>query len=403
MFPAGGAAAGPAGADAWQRAWNESEEPGGQQPNPWQSAYPAGDPAGPGRPPYGSNQPDGPQPGWFPPPIRPGQSPAGPPIQLPRGAFGTAPKRGTSKALIAILAAFAVLVVGGGVALGLSSADDEEPLTAPPASTPTPTPTPSPTPTPTPTPTAKPTPPPKPKPKPKPVLTPHQVVTQNVLYKSGRVLASRCREPGFRPTSYATVRAYYNRILPCLNKSWYPSIKRSGYQWKPPKLVVYGGTIKTPCGPTTRPYYCNGAIYMPWPPDVQNYRTNQTWARALMANTIAHEYGHHVQWLSGILDASWTRTRQLPSQSAKLLESRRRELQASCFGAIYLGADRTWFPMRGSMLTMWRYVVSHSGDEYSKIRDHGSRTYHNYWSLRGYNTLRPSGCNTFTASTKATS
>src|SRR6266508_225715 len=374
-----------------------------EQPNPWQGAYPTAEQGGvhpASQSPYGSRPVEGVPPGWtFPPPMRPGQSPAGPPIQLPRGSFGTAPRgRRTRKGLIAVLVALALLVVGGGVAIALTGDDDKNVTTGP---TTSPSPSPTPTPTPTQDPSTAPATPVQPKPKPKPKATVHQVVTANPLYKTGRVLASRCHEPAYRPTSFATVRAYYLRYLPCLNKAWAPSLQRAGYTFHAPKLVVYGGRIKSPCGFTSRPWYCgvNETIYLPWNVDVLNYRTNQEWARTWMAQTIAHEYGHHMQQLTGILPASWARQKAMPNVQGKLLESRRRELQASCFGGIYLGTDRTWFPMRGSFLVRWKWTISHTGDEYSKpkVRDHGAAAAHAYWTMKGFNGVRPIYCNTFAA------
>jgi predicted metalloprotease len=123
-----------------------------------------------------------------------------------------------------------------------------------------------------------------------------------------------------------------------------------------------------------------------------------------MAHTFAHEYGHHVQQMTGILDASWRRQRQHRTTAGALQESRRRELQASCFGNVYLGADRQWFPFTGQLLTMWNFTVTHSGDEYSRprIRDHGSRLNHGWWAKRGFFSANPGLCNTFTASVKIT-
>jgi hypothetical protein len=50
-------------------------------------------------------------------------------------------------------------------------------------------------------------------------------------------------------------------------------------------------------------------------------------------------------------------------------------------------------------------MVEHTGDEYNpdKIRDHGARKNHGYWSLRAFTSANPSSCNTFTAPAKRVS
>jgi predicted metalloprotease len=382
------------------------QDQGGQGANPWQSAYPA-DPSAPHpatQSPYEPRPVEGVPPGWqFPPPLRPGQPPSGPTIMLPRGAFGTPPRRRTRKGLIAVVAALAVLIAGTGIAIAVRNRSGDEPAAGGGATPAAETTSPTPSPTPTPTPTPKPTPKPKPRPKPP---TAFQIVAQNKLYRTGLAGASRCKEPGFRPTSYATVRAYYTRFLPCLNRTWYPVVKQAGARYRSPKLVVFGGTLPTPCGRTSIPYYCgsNETIYMPWPAAVKAYKTNQAFARATMAVQISHEYGHHVQMMTGILQASFARSATIRTTPGKQLESRRRELQATCFGGVYLGADKRYFPVSGQLATMWRFVVTHMGDEYDtrmpKVPDHGGRAYNGYWSGRGFNGINPGLCNTFAASQK---
>lgn len=309
-----------------------------------------------------------------------------------------------SRGLLVLFVALAVLVVGSGVTLALRGGGDD-PTTPVAVDTPTPSPTPTPTPTPPPTPTVKPKPKPtvKPKPKPRP-LTPFQIAGRNKIYRAGPVQPSQCAEPSYRPTTYAATRAYYNRMLPCLNRSWWTLMKKVGYKYRPPKVVVYAGAIKTPCGVerATRGYYCGGneTIYMPWQVDAKNYKINPAYTRAWMLNTFAHEYGHHIQQVTGIFGASFARQATMTNVNSRLLESRRRELQASCFGSAYLGRNAATIPMRGPLLAAWKYAVANAGDEFSKpkIRDHGAKKNHNFWSLRGFSTKNPGMCNTWTAS-----
>lgn len=75
------------------------------------------------------------------------------------------------------------------------------------------------------------------------------------------------------------------------------------------------------------------------------------------------------------------------------------ELQASCFSAAYLGADRAYFPMTGSIYSNWRWMVANMGDDANPggPRDHGSMSSHDWWSLRGYNNMTSASCNPWTA------
>ena len=229
------------------------------------------------------------------------------------------------------------------------------------------------------------------------------VVKQNDFYATGALKPSKCHEPSARPTSKAAVTSYFTAMLRCLNLSWAPTVRKSGHEFRQPKLLVFKSTPRSPCtGTTTTAFYCgtNETIYLSWPVEIEDYReADRTWARIDMAATIAHEYGHHVQKLTGILDASQDRQDTAPSSAGELLESRRLELQAECLSAVYLGADREWFPLKGLAYDKWLWRAKHHGDEYNddKVRDHGSRKNVAAWSVRGFATPDPNSCNTFTA------
>jgi predicted metalloprotease len=132
---------------------------------------------------------------------------------------------------------------------------------------------------------------------------------------------------------------------------------------------------------------------------VNDYRVNKAQARVNMADGLAYVYGHHVQNLTGILDASTNREDEAPNEAARLLENRRSALQAACFSSMYLGADKAWFPLQGQLLEAWRFASRHSGDEDSKekVRDHGSRKNVELWMQRGFTGADPASCNTFAA------
>ncbi|WBQ04509.1 neutral zinc metallopeptidase [Kribbella sp. CA-293567] len=232
-----------------------------------------------------------------------------------------------------------------------------------------------------------------------PMATAARTVVQSNLYKAGRLPASRCKEPAARATSPAKVRLYYTQFLACLNKSWAPVIRKAGFTFSAPKLVVYAGRqADLPCDLTSTAVYCDGTIYMSADYDLKNHASyDPLWTRTTMAFLIAHEYGHHVQSLAGILQASHLRESTLSNSNLALLEHRRRELQASCLSGVYLGADKQYFPARGSWLLKWRWTVRNRGDEWNPQRTHGNKTSHSRWSRAGFDAADPAACNTFTA------
>lgn len=232
-----------------------------------------------------------------------------------------------------------------------------------------------------------------------PMANQNRLVLQSRLYKVGRIPASRCKEPSTRPTSLAKVRLYYTQYLGCLNKAWEPVMREAGFPFRAPKLVVYAGRFPNAyCALKSTAVYCDGTIYMSADYDLKNYSAyDPLWARTTMAFLIGHEYGHHVQAMAGILQASHTREMVLSNSTLALLESRRRELQASCLSGVYLGADKQFFPARGSWLVKWKWTVRNRGDEWNPQRTHGNKTNHSRWSRAGFEAADPAACNTFVA------
>jgi uncharacterized protein len=232
-----------------------------------------------------------------------------------------------------------------------------------------------------------------------PMAVNNRTVLQSKLYKVGRIPASRCKEPVARATSLPKVKLYYGQFLDCLNKAWAPVMREAGFQFTAPKLVVYAGrSANTACDLTSTAVYCDGTIYMSADYDLKNQATyDPLWTRTTMAFLIAHEYGHHVQAMAGILQASHSRESALSNSALALLESRRRELQASCLSGVYLGADKQFFPARGAWLLKWKWTVRNRGDEWNPQRTHGNKTNHSRWSRAGFDAADPAACNTFAA------
>lgn len=301
-------------------------------------------------------------------------------------------ERRFSKPVIAAICALALLAIGGGLMASLKLVDSYESLGEGPLAGPSAKPSEEPAvplPEPTVTVTAKP--------------VPDAVrVKNNKLYAVGKLASVNCKEPSVKPANKAAILKYYQAMLPCLNRAWAPLVRKAGYEFRVPKLNLFDKKVRSACtGQTDVAFYCGSdeTITMHWEKDLKNYRTDRLAARVDMLDTIAHEYGHHVQLLTHIMISSDSREGWATTKSAKLEERRRLELQASCFAASFLGANKSSLELTGHRLDVWQYQARNSGDEYNpkKVRDHGSRKNHWYWAEPAFRSASPKSCNTFTA------
>ncbi|MDX2970548.1 neutral zinc metallopeptidase [Kribbella solani] len=408
--------------------------PGYNGPPPGQSGPPQGPPQGPphGRPPGPPQGPPGPP---FQGPGQPFRGPyQGPPPPGPGPQFGWGappggpprpPKKGGKGGLIAVFVILGVLVAGAvglkivsSVLKGHGDPSYAEPTTTSsysPTNEPSTEPSGQPTSGATTRPTAtRTTQQPVPtvtrstttsKPTTKPGPSDSDLVVRNKLYTVGAMRAVSCKESGSRPSSAAGARANYKNLWGCLNKAWAPMVAKAGGRFRPPNVATFTGTVQSPCGSmrdTGPPFYCgtNDTIYMNLTQDVGNYNRYQqsyskVWARMWMLHQFAHEYGHHVQNMTGILSA-YNRIRYERATYAKGLEdSRRLELQASCFSDIFIGSNRRTYPITGNSLVQWKWLIANTID---LGHDHGAPPIHKYWAQRGWDARNPVACNTFAAS-----
>ncbi|MFD7159786.1 neutral zinc metallopeptidase [Kribbella sp. NPDC059898] len=227
---------------------------------------------------------------------------------------------------------------------------------------------------------------------------------QNKIYAAGAVVSVSCKEPAIKPNSQSTILRYYQALLPCLNNAWAPIVKKAGYDFRSPKVKLQTSQVTDDedcTGESDTAYYCSAdeSINISWKEDLKYYKAEPQAARVWMLDTMAHEYGHHVQQMTEMITASFSREGWTKSKAMKLEWARRRELQATCFGAAFLGANKQSLGLSGEKLKTWQWEAQHSGDEYNpeKIRDHGSRKSNWAWSGPAFTSANPKDCNTFSA------
>jgi predicted metalloprotease len=230
------------------------------------------------------------------------------------------------------------------------------------------------------------------------------IVGKNAIYTAGALALANCPEPAFRPTSKENVRSYYQALTACMDKAWEPIVTKAGFEFRSPNLIIFDDGDETACGVQQElALYCQdehgGSATMPWQQIVEDYPKNKAEIRAEMAQSFGFVYGVHVQSLTGMADAADNLADTAANKNAQLEMDRRAALQAYCFGAVFFGAAKTSFPLRGELLRQWNGLIQRRGDEYTedKIRDHGSSKSLALWMNQGFATTNPGACNTFVA------
>ncbi|MGY4772850.1 neutral zinc metallopeptidase (plasmid) [Kribbella sp. CWNU-51] len=228
-------------------------------------------------------------------------------------------------------------------------------------------------------------------------------VKQNKLYTVGKVPSVNCAEPSYPLTSQSNILKYSHAVVLCLDKAWGPLVKKAGYPFRPAKTLLISKQQPSDCtgDEPTRAFYCgyDESVNIDWKWYFDAQKQDRLGARTDLLDTLAHEYGHHVQVLTNIAVSSGSREGWMKSQASKLEENRRFELQASCLAAVFLGANKTSLGFTGAKLEMWEWQTKHSGDEYNpkKVRDHGSRKSQWLWAGPAFKSANPGSCNTFVA------
>ncbi len=120
---------------------------------------------------------------------------------------------------------------------------------------------------------------------------------------------------------------------------WHEIFKEESATYREPKLVLFSGQVQSACGvagASTGPFYCPGdeKLYI----DLSFYDELQKKFKApgdfAMAYVIAHEVGHHIQKLTGVMD-KMNELRQQLSKEEYNQYSVRLELQADFYAGIW--------------------------------------------------------------------
>jgi predicted metalloprotease len=228
-----------------------------------------------------------------------------------------------------------------------------------------------------------------------------EYLLKSPLYQAGALPELNCPAEDLADGSLAAQKRYYQKLFNCLNDAWRPVFAKLGQNPPDPGLVVFDQPVNTPCG-NFKPlsgrvlaFYCYGNSVMYTDVKQMNKAFGPKEDLAYLL-TIAHEYGHHVQGVSGLFYARAVYVQEHPDE--KLESSRRNELQASCLGGVFSKAVAKSYPLTNRVKEFQFQAANSFGetpDTPADERTHGLATSQGFWIENGFNIGDNKACNTF--------
>ncbi|ALG07919.1 neutral zinc metallopeptidase [Kibdelosporangium phytohabitans] len=221
------------------------------------------------------------------------------------------------------------------------------------------------------------------------------LTSANPLLAPGRQLPQiTCKLPAFG-RSADQLRAYYQAMIGCLDEAWRPLVEQTEGDFESPALSVDDNPTST-CGTPSKQeavaFYCprDKGIFMPRNRVTESMGNNQ--GGHIMV--LAHEYGHHVQALTGINRGMGIKMTGKDENSPEYLElTRRMELQADCFSGMFIGAAGG----RGSITKALSNSASSAFRSSVADKTHGSVKHQIQWGTAGVKNNNTASCNTWLA------
>lgn len=152
----------------------------------------------------------------------------------------------------------------------------------------------------------------------------------------------------YQPTAEEEALADFSKqIFAGTEDVWTEIFRSMGREYEPPRLVLYTGSTTSGCGnadASIGPFYCSAdqSVYIDLSFFQNMRRTLGADGDFAYAYVIAHEVGHHVQYLLGTLDGAHSMMQRVSEREANRL-SVRLELQADFFAGIWAYHDNRMF------------------------------------------------------------
>ena len=181
----------------------------------------------------------------------------------------------------------------------------------------------------------------------------------------------------YEPTAEEEALAKFSKqILAGTEDVWTQEFKKMGRTYRAPRLVLFHGSVQSGCGGASSqmgPSYCSAdeSVYI----DLSFFSEMKQQLGAdgdfAYAYVIAHEVGHHVQHLLGILDNTHQQMSRMSEKESNRM-SVRLELQADFLAGIWAYHDNRMFnSLENGDIEEGLNVASKIGDDYLQKQAQG--------------------------------
>lgn len=205
---------------------------------------------------------------------------------------------------------------------------------------------------------------------------------------------------------------FAKQIMAGTEDVWTNEFQKMGKTYTPPKLVIFSDQVQSGCGgatSSTGPFYCSAdqCVYL----DLSFFKNMKQQLGAdgdfAYAYVIAHEVGHHVQYLLGTLDKTHKQMSQYGSKSTQYNQlSVRLELQADFYAGVWAYNDNKMFgSLEDGDIEEGMNAASKIGDDYLQKQaygytvpdsfNHGTSAQRMKWLKKGLSTGDPDQGDTF--------
>jgi uncharacterized protein len=247
-------------------------------------------------------------------------------------------------------------------------------------------------------------------------IDPRLLIGGAEILTGGQQYEQPTRAPQSAPVNDETAR-FVRAVLGSTEVQWKDIFSKEGQTYRAPKLVMFSGGTRSACGAAQSamgPFYCpsDREVYL----DATFFKDIERRFRGCSgeackfssAYVIAHEVGHHVQNLLGILP----KVQQAQRASGDKVASNRLqvqvELQADCFAGVWAHhAEKRWQLLQPGDIEAALQTATAIGDDMLQKRaqgyvvpdsfTHGSSEQRRRWFTIGFKEGSVKACNTFAA------